>query len=93
MSATRATRYRSVGEAAATSGVALRALLDLYLPAAWRLWHHLPAVGTATEDYEQARRAFELGQRLGLGLHPDDPVTDAADLLVTRSSCATQQWP
>ena len=36
--------YGKAGRAAATSGVALRALLDLYLSAAWRLWRHLPVV-------------------------------------------------
>src|ERR1700759_2557359 len=34
--------YRALGRAAAGEGVALRALLDLYLSAAWRLWPHLP---------------------------------------------------
>ena len=31
-------RFNNVGKAAAGTGVALRALLDLYLSAAWRLW-------------------------------------------------------
>ncbi len=39
--------YGKSGRAAATSGVALRALLDLYLSAAWRLWRHLPVVADA----------------------------------------------
>ena len=39
--------YGKAGRAAATSGVALRALLDLYLSAAWRLWRHLPVVADA----------------------------------------------
>jgi sugar diacid utilization regulator len=38
------TRYQEIGDQAARQGVALRALLDLYLSAAWRLWRHLPAV-------------------------------------------------
>ncbi|MEO9240061.1 MAG: helix-turn-helix domain-containing protein [Jatrophihabitantaceae bacterium] len=36
--------YQAIGDEAARQGVALRALLDLYLSAAWRLWRHLPAV-------------------------------------------------
>jgi hypothetical protein len=42
--------YRSLGERAARQGVALRALLDLYLSAGWRLWPHLPAVQDARND-------------------------------------------
>jgi hypothetical protein len=38
------TAYQGIGDKAARQGVALRALLDLYLSAAWRLWRHLPAV-------------------------------------------------
>ncbi len=37
-------RYRNLGNEAARRGVALRALLDLYLSAGWRLWRHLPPV-------------------------------------------------
>jgi hypothetical protein len=42
---------RERGTEAAAAGVALRALIDLYLSAAWRLWRELPAVnhGTAEE--------------------------------------------
>ncbi len=39
--------YRSLGERAARRGVALRALLDLYLSACWRLWPALPSVQAA----------------------------------------------
>ncbi|MGN6606837.1 MAG: PucR family transcriptional regulator, partial [Jatrophihabitans sp.] len=42
--AARLRAYRSLGERAARRGVALRALLDLYLSAAWRVWPELPAV-------------------------------------------------
>ncbi len=42
-------RYRSFGDRAARQGVALRAVLDLYLSAAWRLWAHLPAVRAADD--------------------------------------------
>ena len=37
-------RYHEAGRSAAQAGVALRALVDLYLSAAWRLWRHLPEV-------------------------------------------------
>jgi DNA-binding PucR family transcriptional regulator len=39
--------YRGLGERAARQGVALRALLDLYLSACWRLWPELPPVRDA----------------------------------------------
>jgi len=39
--------YRNLGDRAARQGVALRALLDLYLSACWRLWPELPAVKQA----------------------------------------------
>jgi len=39
--------YRSLADRAARQGVALRALLDLYLSACWRLWPELPAVQAA----------------------------------------------
>lgn len=42
--------YQAVGDAAAGEGIALRALLDLYSSAAWRLWRHLPAVRAAVDD-------------------------------------------
>ena len=42
--------YQVLGDDAARHGVALRALLDLYLSAAWRLWRHLPAVSAAADD-------------------------------------------
>jgi sugar diacid utilization regulator len=42
--------YPALGDRAARQGVALRALLDLYLSAAWRLWRHLPAVIGAEQD-------------------------------------------
>jgi sugar diacid utilization regulator len=43
-------RFRGRGEEAAGQGVALRALLDLYLSSAWRLWRELPAVIAAQSD-------------------------------------------
>ena len=60
LSASRIARYRGVGEEAATSGVALRALLDLYLSAAWRLWRHLPPVAAARTDPDAVVTAGEV---------------------------------
>ncbi|WP_432540645.1 PucR family transcriptional regulator [Kineococcus sp. SYSU DK002] len=60
LSAARIARYRVVGEGAATAGVALRALLDLYLSAAWRLWRHLPPVARAGEHPEGVVTAGEV---------------------------------
>lgn len=50
-------RFNNVGKSAAGNGVALRALLDLYLSAAWRLWDHLPEVVGAEEDPQGVVRA------------------------------------
>lgn len=41
---------RTHGDTAAKQGVALRALLDLYLSSAWRLWRTLPAIVDAERD-------------------------------------------
>ncbi|WP_432512477.1 PucR family transcriptional regulator [Kineococcus sp. SYSU DK001] len=60
LSPARIARYRVVGEGAATAGVALRALLDLYLSAAWRLWRHLPPVARAGEHPEGVVTAGEV---------------------------------
>jgi sugar diacid utilization regulator len=60
LSTARTARYRTVGEEAAGSGVALRALLDLYLSAAWRLWRHLPPVAGAHEDPDGVVTAGEV---------------------------------
>jgi PucR C-terminal helix-turn-helix domain/GGDEF-like domain len=43
-------RFRFQGRRAALEGVPLRALVELYLTAAWRLWRHLPAVRSATHQ-------------------------------------------
>lgn len=53
-------RYRDAGRLAADRGVAPRALVDLYLSAAWRLWRHLPEVVAATADPDAVVRAGEL---------------------------------
>jgi sugar diacid utilization regulator len=42
-------RFRSLGRAAAESGAALRALVDLYLSATWRAWPTLPGVRGARD--------------------------------------------
>lgn len=41
--------YRTHADQAARRGVALRALLDLYLSSAWRLWRYLPVVADCTD--------------------------------------------
>ena len=50
-------RFERVGRDAAAQGVALRALLDLFLSAAWRLWDHLPEVIGADADPQGVVRA------------------------------------
>ncbi|WP_380175971.1 PucR family transcriptional regulator [Kineococcus sp. DHX-1] len=60
LSTARTARYRAVGEEAAASGVALRALLDLYLSAAWRLWRSLPPVQDAAADPDGVVTAGEV---------------------------------
>ena len=52
-------RYRLIGGEAARAGVALRALIDLYLSAAWRLWPELPAVANADTDRARVVHAGE----------------------------------
>ncbi len=42
------------GRSAAEQGVALRALVDLYLSAAWRLWRDVPEVGAGDGDRVRA---------------------------------------
>lgn len=42
------------GRRAATAGVALRALVDLYLSAAWRLWRDVPEVSQGDADRVRA---------------------------------------
>jgi sugar diacid utilization regulator len=41
--------YREAGRRAASGGIALRALVGLYLSAAWRLWPELPVVQGAAD--------------------------------------------
>ena len=80
--------YRNLGDRAARRGVALRALLDLYLSACWRLWPELPAV-------VQARRrptaVVAAGQVM---LHAaDDVVAELAEgfQLARRALVRTQE--
>jgi sugar diacid utilization regulator len=51
---------RTLGDAAARQGVALRALLDLYSSSAWRLWRGLPAVATAAQEPDALVTAGEV---------------------------------
>lgn len=52
-------RFRFQGRRAALEGVPMRALVELYLTAAWRLWRHLPVVRAATEAPEALVSAGE----------------------------------
>lgn len=53
-------RFRDAGRRAAARGVAMRALLDLYLSAGWRLWGTLPKVAAAAKDPAAVVRAGEV---------------------------------
>ncbi|OZC99359.1 CdaR family transcriptional regulator [Rhodococcus sp. 06-235-1A] len=66
--------FRAQGDAAARAGVALRALLDLYLSSAWRLWRELPAVTAAAEDPAGVVTAGEVMLRA-----VDDAVAELAE--------------
>lgn len=46
--------FEALGARAVEQGVALRALVDLYLSAAWRAWPLLPAAGAADADTVRA---------------------------------------
>jgi hypothetical protein len=64
--------FRALGARAADEAVTLRALIDLYLSAAWRAWRHVPAV--SGDDPEAVRLAGEIV------LHAvDDAVAAVAD--------------
>jgi sugar diacid utilization regulator len=52
-------RFRFQGRRAALEGVPLRALVELYLTAAWRLWRHLPAVRSAAHQPDELVDAGE----------------------------------
>ncbi|WP_248839989.1 helix-turn-helix domain-containing protein [Frankia sp. AgKG'84/4] len=51
--------FRALGQAAAESGASLRALVDLYLSATWRVWPSLPAVRAADRAAREASRAWD----------------------------------
>ncbi|MCK9895385.1 helix-turn-helix domain-containing protein [Frankia sp. AgB32] len=51
--------FRALGQAAAESGASLRALVDLYLSATWRIWPSLPAVRAADRTAREASRAWD----------------------------------
>jgi sugar diacid utilization regulator len=53
-------RWRVLGQRAARDGVALRALLDLHLSAAWRLWRKLPTVQPGGADRADVVTAGEV---------------------------------
>ncbi|GAB2457266.1 PucR family transcriptional regulator [Jatrophihabitans fulvus] len=60
LTATVVREYRAHGARAARQGVALRALLDLYLSCAWRLWRRLPTVASAADDPQRTVVAGEV---------------------------------
>lgn len=66
--------FGAQGDAAARAGVALRALLDLYLTSAWRLWRELPAVVAAADDPAGVVTAGEVMLRA-----VDDAVAELAE--------------
>ncbi|KQU59079.1 CdaR family transcriptional regulator [Rhodococcus sp. Leaf278] len=66
--------FRAQGDAAARAGVALRALLDLYLSSAWRLWRELPAVTAAADNPAGVVTAGEVMLRA-----VDDAVAELAE--------------
>jgi sugar diacid utilization regulator len=75
--------FRTLGARAADEAVPLRALIDLYLSAAWRAWRLLPAVGD--DDPEAVRRTGEIV------LHAvDDAVAAIADGHETARRTALQ---
>lgn len=53
-------RFAEQGRRAAGAGVALRALIDLYLSAAWQLWSLLPEVADPAGDPNRPVRAGEV---------------------------------
>ncbi|MGF0309146.1 CdaR family transcriptional regulator [Rhodococcus sp. 14-2483-1-1] len=66
--------FRAQGDAAARAGVALRALLDMYLSSAWRLWRELPAVTAAADNPAGVVTAGEVMLRA-----VDDAVAELAE--------------
>ena len=77
----------TAGRSAAQAGVALRALVDLYLSAAWRLWRHLPEVIDAERNPAAVVQAGEVMLRAA-----DDVVAALAEgyQLARRDLVSTQ---
>lgn len=57
-------RFRQLGGDAAGAGVAIRALVDLYLSASWRLWSELPAVAGQPADGADIADVVRAGEAL-----------------------------
>jgi sugar diacid utilization regulator len=55
-------RFRFQGRRAALEGVPLRALVELYLTAAWRLWRHLPSVRSAASQSDPSEAIVAAGE-------------------------------
>jgi hypothetical protein len=55
-------RFRFQGRRAALEGVPLRALVELYLTAAWRLWRHLPSVRNAASQSDPSEAIVAAGE-------------------------------
>jgi sugar diacid utilization regulator len=55
-------RFRFQGRRAALEGVPLRALVELYLTAAWRLWRHLPSVRSAANQPDASEAIVSAGE-------------------------------
>jgi sugar diacid utilization regulator len=55
-------RFRFQGRRAALEGVPLRALVELYLTAAWRLWRHLPSVRSAANQADASGAIVSVGE-------------------------------
>ena len=55
-------RFRFQGRRAALEGVPLRALVELYLTAAWRLWRHLPSVRSAANQADPSEAIVAAGE-------------------------------
>ncbi len=79
-------RYRARGRRAAQQGVPLRALIELYLTATWRLWPQLPVVADARAAQPVTRAAGSVLRAL------DDGVAALSEgYQLARRSLARQQ--
>jgi sugar diacid utilization regulator len=72
-------RSREHGMRAAEDAVALRALMDLYLSAAWRLWRHLPEVRASASTAGPAGAAAVVAAGEAMLRAVDDAVAALAD--------------